>query len=83
MRKRAGSFLKNMMNKGKGLFKKDEEGKEQTGDNGFDSEEDNDIIEVGKSGSGLPRQMPGSSFSSLGAASTVAASSLSVSGVNN
>lgn len=61
MRKRAGSFLKNMMSKGKNLFKKEEEGKEDAGNGdggGFDSEEDNDIIEVRKNGGG-PMQMPG------------------------
>jgi hypothetical protein len=55
MRKRAGSFLKNMMSKGKNLFKKDEEGKEGVAngdDGGFDSEEDKDIIEVRKKGGG-------------------------------
>jgi hypothetical protein len=64
MRKRAGSFLKNMMSKGKNLFKKDEEAKEGAGngdDGGFDSEEDKDIIEVRKKGGG-PIQMPGNSF---------------------
>ena len=71
MKKRAGSFLKNMMSKGKNLFKKEEEGKEGGNDNGadgggFDSEEDNDIIEVRKN-SGGPLQMPGNSFSHLSA----------------
>ena len=64
MRKRAGSFLKNMMSKGKNLFKKDEEAKEGVAngdDGGFDSEEDKDIIEVRKKGGG-PIQMPGNSF---------------------
>ena len=64
MRKRAGSFLKNMMSKGKNLFKKDEEAKEGAAngdDGGFDSEEDKDIIEVRKKGGG-PIQMPGNSF---------------------
>jgi hypothetical protein len=83
MKKRAGSFFKNMVNKGKNLFKKEEEEeKEQAAavdDNGFDSEEDNDIIEVGKSGT-RPSQMPGNSFHSSATASAISTSSLSVSG---
>jgi hypothetical protein len=66
MKKKAGSFFKNMKN----LFNKKEE-QQTSGSQGgannadFDSEEDNDIIEVGgKTGSGGARlqQMPANSL---------------------
>jgi hypothetical protein len=62
MKKRAGSFFKNVMNKGKNLFnnKKDEE-ETKEGNNDFDSEEDTDIIEVGKKSS-APSHMPSNSL---------------------
>ena len=62
MRKRAGSFFKSVLSKSKNLFNKregEEEAKE--GGNDFDSEEDHDIIEVGKTNSG-PTQMPANSL---------------------
>jgi hypothetical protein len=52
MRKRAGSFFKNVLTKGKGLFNTKEEAKDGQADNDFDSEEDHDIIEVGKKNAG-------------------------------
>ena len=70
MRKRAGSFFKNVLTKGKGLFnntkKEGGEGEEEAKDGGqqnndFDSEEDHDIIEVGKKNAG-PVQMPSNSL---------------------
>ena len=66
MRKRAGSFFKNVLTKGKGLFNTNKkEGEEEAKDgqlgNDFDSEEDHDIIEVGKKHAG-PVQMPANSL---------------------
>jgi len=61
MRKRAGSFFKNVLTKGKGLFNNKEEAKDGQADNDFDSEEDHDIIEVGKKNAG-PVQMPANSL---------------------
>jgi hypothetical protein len=65
MRKRAGSFFKNVLTKGKGLFNNKKEGEEEAKDgqldNDFDSEEDHDIIEVGKKNAG-PVQMPANSL---------------------
>ena len=85
MRKRAGSFLKNMMSKGKNLFKKDEEAKEGAGngdDGGFDSEEDKDIIEVRKNGGG-PMQVHGTSFISNHLSAGSGSNSTSASSVNH
>lgn len=58
MKKRAGTFFKNVMNKSKGLFKKEE----TKVDDGFDSEEDQDIIEVGKKTSSSANSLIISSF---------------------
>ena len=47
MKKKAGSFFKNVLSKGKNLFKKDEkQGNDDQDDYG--TEEDHDIIELGK-----------------------------------
>ena len=66
MRKKAGSFFKNVLTKGKGLFNSKKEGEEEDAKDGqlgndFDSEEDHDIIEVGKKNAG-PVQMPANSL---------------------
>jgi hypothetical protein len=65
MKKRAGSFFKSVLSKSKNLFTKkdeEEESKEEgAGSNDFDSEEDHDIIEVGKTKAG-PTQMPANSL---------------------
>jgi hypothetical protein len=47
MKKKAGTFFKNVFSKGKNLFKKDQN-EENEKDDEFDTEEDRDIIEVGK-----------------------------------
>lgn len=49
MKKKAGTFFKSVFSKGKNLFKKEttDENKEEEED--FGTEEDQDIIEVGKS----------------------------------
>lgn len=50
MKKKAGSFLKNVLSKGKNIFKKDDKAPNENGESNYDSEEDTDIIEVGKTG---------------------------------
>ena len=68
MKKRAGSFFKSVMSKGKNLFKnkEDEETKVGGGDQDhlYDSDEDTDIIEVGgnRNSAGAPLSMPGNSL---------------------
>jgi hypothetical protein len=48
--KKAGTFFKSVISKGKNFLKKEEsKNPENHPDTGFDSEEDQDIIEVGKS----------------------------------
>lgn len=51
MKKKAGTFFKSVLNKGKGLFNKkdDDDSREQRNDDEFGTEEDHDFIEVGKS----------------------------------
>jgi hypothetical protein len=44
--KKAGTFFKSVMSKGKSLFKQEEV--KAAGDNGYGSDEDTDIIEIGK-----------------------------------
>jgi hypothetical protein len=57
MKKKAGTFFKNVFSKGKNLFKKDQNDENEKDDE-FDTEEDRDIIEVGKQAiSKLPNQI--------------------------
>ena len=60
MKKKAGSFFKNVLSKGKNLFKKDEKGGADNDENhdveDFGTEEDHDFIEVGKSNK-VPTQL--------------------------
>ena len=54
MSKKAGSFFKSVISKGKKLFKK-EERQEPSCEDDFGTEEDTDFIEVGRQGAKMPR----------------------------
>ena len=73
MKKKAGTFFKSVISKGKGLFKKenpsDSQQDQQNQDVDYGTEEDNDIIEVGKQAlSKLPTQLLDFTGSTLSAA---------------
>lgn len=53
MSKKTGSFFKSVLSKGKNFFKKNDKTPDNNQGDGS-SDEDNDIIEVGKSGQKMP-----------------------------
>lgn len=54
MSKKTGGFFKSIISKGKGLFKKEDKNQNEANNDSDGTEEDHDIIEVGKQGNQVP-----------------------------